>query len=142
MQLSEGKQETLVDSPFIHELPIETRDPKPLIQNIEILSRKQAHADKIDSGGVEIMNDLPLNVLQIPPENEMRRKKIDAIGTLLEKAVIREPYFPLNKDQNMPGIFVNTKLYGKSTEDDPVYIHPVNSVKGNPKNILKVKLDE
>ena len=42
----------------------------------------------------------------------------------------------------MPGIFVNTKLYGKSTEDDPVYIHPVNSVKGNPKNILKVKLDE
>ena len=42
----------------------------------------------------------------------------------------------------MPGIFVSTKLYGKSTEDDPVYVHPVHSSKSNPKNILKVKLDE
>ena len=48
-----------------------------------------------------------------------RRSKLDAIGTLLEKAVIANPYKAPNSQQCVPSVFVNTKLYGKATQDDP-----------------------
>lgn len=56
-----------------------------------------------------------------------RRKKIDVIGTMLEEVVIRDPYKALNSQQNLPSTFINQKLYGKGTKDDPV--NNINLVK-------------
>ena len=44
---------------------------------------------------------------------------MDAIGTMLEKAVVKDSHWPMNSEQALPFIFVNHKLYGMSTEDDP-----------------------
>ena len=73
---------------------------------------------------------------------EQRKMKLDAIGTLLEKAMIKDAYLPLNAEQNLPEIFVSAKLYGKATEDDPIYIHPKTSAAINAKNRLKTKQEE
>ena len=53
--------------------------------------------------------------------------KLNAIGTLLEKAVINDPYKSPNTYQCVPLVFGNQKLYGKRTEDDP--INNINVVK-------------
>ena len=63
-------------------------------------------------------DDLPLQV-NLNDDRKDRKSKLSAIGTLLEKAVIKDPYRPLNGEQALPVIFVNQKLYGKATEDDP-----------------------
>ena len=53
-------------------------------------------------------------------KNKNRKSKLDAIGTLLEKAVVTDPYRAPNAYVNIPTVFVNQKLYGKATHDDPV----------------------
>ena len=67
-------------------------------------------------------DDLPLAVNLEDPRRD-RKDKLSAIGTLLEKAVIKDPYKPINAEQALPVIFVNQKLYGKATEDDPANRH-------------------
>lgn len=64
------------------------------------------------------LDDLPLAV-DLDDDRQARKDKLSAIGTLLEKAVIKDPFRPLNAEQALPVIFVNQKLYGKATEDDP-----------------------
>ena len=55
-----------------------------------------------------------------PEVKERRRLKLDAIGTLLEKVIISDPYKAPNSQQSIPTTFINQKLYGKGTKDDPV----------------------
>ena len=65
---------------------------------------------------------LPLSVMEFVKDEHVahRRDKLSAIGTLLEKAVIADPYIAPNSRQCIPKVFVNRKLYGQSTADDPV----------------------
>lgn len=60
-------------------------------------------------------------------QKRQRKGKLDAIGTLLEKAVVNDPYKAPNSYQCVPTVFINQKLYGKATEDDP--INNINVVK-------------
>jgi len=46
---------------------------------------------------------------------DVRRKKINAIGTLLERYLIQNPARGLNCDMPLPSIFLSDKLYGPST---------------------------
>ena len=39
---------------------------------------------------------------------------------MLTKATVQNPYNPPNSYQAIPAIFINQKMYGKSTNDDPV----------------------
>ena len=75
------------------------------------------------------MTDLPLTVspgkvgesavdlsfLADQDEVKARAQKLLVIGTLLEKAVINDPYKALNNNISIPTVFVNQKLYGKCT---------------------------
>ena len=49
-----------------------------------------------------------------------RKSKLDSIATLLEKALVVDPYRAPNSQQCIPSVFINQKLYGKATKDDPV----------------------
>ena len=46
---------------------------------------------------------------------DVRKKKINAIGTLLERTLIQNPARGLNRDMPLPTIFISEKLYGHST---------------------------
>jgi len=46
---------------------------------------------------------------------EIRRKKIAAIGAMLESALIRNPFSGINREMPLPRIFINQKIYGHNT---------------------------
>jgi hypothetical protein len=48
---------------------------------------------------------------------EIRRKKIAAIGAMLESALIRNPYGGINRELPLPRIFINNKIYGHNTDE-------------------------
>ena len=49
-----------------------------------------------------------------------RKRKLQSIGIFLEKTVIRDPYLAPNSQQCIPTVFINQKLYGKATHEDPI----------------------
>ena len=49
---------------------------------------------------------------------EIRRKKITAIGTMLESALIQNPFRGLNRELPLPRIFINNKIYGHNTDEE------------------------
>ena len=49
----------------------------------------------------------------------MRRDKLVAIGTMLEKATVIDSHIAPNSRMPIPQVFVNRKIYGKATKDDP-----------------------
>lgn len=46
----------------------------------------------------------------------MRKKKITAIGTMLEKSTISNPYKGINFENPLPKVLVNDKIFGKNTD--------------------------
>lgn len=77
---------------------------------------------------------LPFTVNMVSDkQNKERKSKLDTIGTLLEKAIIHNPFKSPNTYQSVPAVFINQKLYGKATQDDPVNnIELVRKMKGIP----------
>ena len=69
---------------------------------------------------VSSQQELPPMMVSLGDDKlKARKSKLEAIGTLLEKAVVRDPYKAPNCQQPVPHVFINQKLYGKSTLDDP-----------------------
>ena len=71
--------------------------------------------------GMSSYGNFPSMVVNLRTEDKIKatKGKLEAIGTLLEKAIIRDPYKAPNSQQPVPQVFINQKLYGKATRDDP-----------------------
>jgi hypothetical protein len=50
-------------------------------------------------------------------QQSVRKKKLLAIGTMLEQSLIKDPHRGINQDMPLPRVFINTKIYGYNTDD-------------------------
>lgn len=64
------------------------------------------------NSGIYMPLTVEVNMEELEKKTAERTVRLNAIGTMLEKAVIKEPYKPINSDQQLPAIFVNDKLFG------------------------------
>lgn len=64
---------------------------------------------------------------------DVRKKKLLAIGTMLEQTLIKDPHKSVNQDMPLPKVFVNSKLYGQSTEQDQATLNSHKAERSNLK---------
>jgi len=56
----------------------------------------------------------------------VRKKKLLAIGTMLEPAMHIEKRKSVNKDMPLPKVFINTKIYGYNTDEPDLFTIDTN----------------